>query len=84
MLYPVDDFRELSPRDVSRIARLLNERPRKSLDYRTPYEVFSELREELPGAGLKKIHIIKNYEHNILFVDGDGSDKRPNFFIVSC
>jgi IS30 family transposase len=44
MLYPVDDFRELTRRDVSRIARLLNERPRKTLDFRTPYEVFSELR----------------------------------------
>jgi IS30 family transposase len=44
MLYPVDDFRELTQRDVSRIAKLLNDRPRKTLDFRTPYEVFSELR----------------------------------------
>jgi IS30 family transposase len=41
MLYPVDDFRELSQRDVSKIARLLNARPRKTLDFRTPYEVLS-------------------------------------------
>jgi IS30 family transposase len=44
MLYPVDDFRELTQREVSRIARLLNERPRKTLDYQTPQEVFSQLR----------------------------------------
>jgi hypothetical protein len=41
MLYPVDDFRKLTRRDVSRIAGLLNERPRKTLGFRTPYEVFS-------------------------------------------
>jgi IS30 family transposase len=44
MLYPQEDFRELNQRDVSKIARLLNERPRKTLDFRTPYEVFSKLR----------------------------------------
>jgi IS30 family transposase len=44
MLYPVDDFRELNQRDISKTARLLNERPRKILDFRTPYEVFSKLR----------------------------------------
>ncbi|MDR3114599.1 MAG: hypothetical protein LBU25_03660, partial [Treponema sp.] len=44
MLYPVEDFRELTRRDVSRIAGLLNERPRKTLDFRRPYEAFPELR----------------------------------------
>jgi IS30 family transposase len=44
MLYPADDFRELTQRDVSNIAKLLNDRRRKTLDFRTPYEVFSELR----------------------------------------
>jgi IS30 family transposase len=39
----MDNFRELTRRDVSKIARLLNERPRKTLDFRTPYEVFSDL-----------------------------------------
>jgi IS30 family transposase len=35
MLYPADDFRERSQMDMSRIARLLNERSRKTLDYKT-------------------------------------------------
>jgi IS30 family transposase len=43
MLYPVDDFRKLTHRDVSKLARLLNERPRKTLEFRTLYEVFSHL-----------------------------------------
>jgi IS30 family transposase len=44
MLYLVTDFRELAQWDVSKIAGLLNERPRKTLGFKTPYEVFSELR----------------------------------------
>jgi IS30 family transposase len=44
MLYPVDDFRTLTQRDVSKIAGLLNKHPRKTLDWKTPKEVFSELR----------------------------------------
>jgi IS30 family transposase len=44
MLHPVNDFRQLTQREVSKIARLLNERPRKTLDFRSPYEVFSDLR----------------------------------------
>jgi IS30 family transposase len=44
MLYRVTDFRDLIRRNVSKIARLLNERPRKMLDFRIPQEAFSELR----------------------------------------
>jgi IS30 family transposase len=43
MLHLVNDFRQLTQRDVSKIARLLNERPRRTLDFRSPYEVFSGL-----------------------------------------
>jgi IS30 family transposase len=44
MLYPVADFRELTQRDVSKIAQKLNDRPRKTLDFKKPKEVFSQLR----------------------------------------
>jgi IS30 family transposase len=44
MLYPEDDFRKLTQRDVSRIAQLLNDRPRKTLDFKTPKEVLLDLR----------------------------------------
>jgi len=44
MLYEVDDFRKLDQYSVSRVARLLNERPRKALDYKTPKEALAELR----------------------------------------
>jgi len=44
MLYEVDDFRKLSQYDVSRVARLLNERPRKTLDFITPKEAIANLR----------------------------------------
>jgi hypothetical protein len=50
MLYPVDDFRKLTRREVLRAAILLNERPIKILDFRTPYDVFSELSQDLPRA----------------------------------
>jgi IS30 family transposase len=43
MLYPVDDFRAVTRRDVTRIARLLHEGPRKTRDFRRPYEAFPEL-----------------------------------------
>jgi IS30 family transposase len=39
MLYPKDDFRELTRRDVPRIAASLNDRPRKTLDWKPPKEV---------------------------------------------
>jgi IS30 family transposase len=44
MLYPVDDFRELTRQDVLLIAKKLNEHPRKTLDIKLPKQVFSQLR----------------------------------------
>jgi IS30 family transposase len=37
------DFRNLSEADIKRVEYLLNSRPRKRLDWKTPYEVFYEL-----------------------------------------
>jgi IS30 family transposase len=39
----VSDFRLLSQKDVSKIAMLLNERPRKTLDFKSPMEIFLNL-----------------------------------------
>jgi IS30 family transposase len=44
MLYEVDDFRTLTQYQVGRVARLLNERPRKTLGYKTPKEALANLR----------------------------------------
>lgn len=44
MLYEVDDFRDIDQYYFGRIARLLNERPRKTLGFRTPKEALAELR----------------------------------------
>jgi IS30 family transposase len=44
MLYEIDDFRELDQYAVGRVARLLNERPRKALGYKTPKEALAVLR----------------------------------------
>lgn len=44
MLYKVDDFRTLNQYAVGRIAKLLNERPRKTLGDKTPKEALAELR----------------------------------------
>ena len=38
------NFAELRQAEINRIEQLLNHRPRKCLDYRTPYEVFREER----------------------------------------
>lgn len=43
MLYEVEDFRSVDQYYIGRIARLLNERPRKSLGFKTPKEAFAEL-----------------------------------------
>lgn len=37
------DFSTVSRREIKRVQHLLNGRPRKTLGYRTPYEVFNEL-----------------------------------------
>jgi IS30 family transposase len=44
MLKGITDFRELNQRSVSPIAKRLNDRPRKTLDFFTPSEVLFELR----------------------------------------
>lgn len=43
MLEGETDFRNVSQRDISRIARLLNERPRQTLGMKTPKDKFNEL-----------------------------------------
>ncbi len=43
------NFHALGRREIHRIEKLLNNRPRKCLDYRTPYEVFREARGTLHG-----------------------------------
>jgi IS30 family transposase len=44
LLGDVTDFRELNQLYISQITKKLNDRPRKTLDYRTPNEILFELR----------------------------------------
>ena len=44
------DLRKVGPREVKRVEELLNTRPRRVLDYRTPAEVFCEA---LEAVGVK-------------------------------
>jgi IS30 family transposase len=44
MLKGITDFRELNQRFVSQIAKDLNDKPRKTLDFRAPKEVLFRLR----------------------------------------
>lgn len=37
------DFTKVTRREIKRVQRLLNERPRKTLNFRTPYEVFEQV-----------------------------------------
>lgn len=37
------DFTTVTPRQIRRVQDLLNDRPRRSLGYRTPLETFNEL-----------------------------------------
>ena len=43
-------LKDLTQVEADRIERLLNHRPRKCLDYLTPYEVFNDTRETLTVA----------------------------------
>jgi IS30 family transposase len=43
------NFHDLGPEEIHRIEQLLNHRPRKCLNYHTPYEVFREARGALDG-----------------------------------
>ena len=43
------DLRKVDPREVKRVEELLNTRPRRVLDYRTPAEVFCEALEKVGG-----------------------------------
>ena len=48
--FPKDtNFHDMEPAAIQRVEQLLNHRPRKCLDYRTPYEVFREARGALDG-----------------------------------
>ena len=42
------DISQLSGTEIYRIEKLLNNRPRKCLNFKTPYEVFKEQRGALP------------------------------------
>jgi hypothetical protein len=42
--FPKDtNFKPVKPEEFQRVVDLINNRPRKSLDYRTPYEVFCSI-----------------------------------------
>jgi IS30 family transposase len=43
------NFDEITNREINRLEKFLNNRPRKCLNYQTPYEVFQQLRGALTG-----------------------------------
>ncbi len=45
------DFTKVSTREIKRVQRLLNERPRKTLNWRTPKEAFRTLLEKRAVRG---------------------------------
>ena len=42
------NFDDISEEDVERVERLLNNRPRKSLEFETPLEAFSRMSRRCP------------------------------------
>jgi len=47
------DFRDITPRQVAEAEHLLNNRPRKRLNYRTPAEVMAEILSRLRGVAFR-------------------------------
>jgi IS30 family transposase len=44
------NFKIVKPEEVKKAVDLINNRPRKSLDYQTPYEVFYNISSDIMGS----------------------------------